>query len=343
MSSIEMPNIKELAKKREYSFLQTEDRLRDGLVFLVVSGSHGYGTATYESDVDIRGVCFNSMQDLLGFGDFEQFVDVATDTVIYSFNKFAKLACDCNPNIIEMLGCGLECYEVNNDCFYKIYENRHLFLSKRAIKAFGGYATQQLRRLQNALARGTYPQDEKERHIMESVKNAITQFNGRYSPFPEGSIGVYLSKPAKAGLPVEIYTDVSLSGYPLRDFKNILADCQNIVKDYDKLNTRNKKKDDLHLNKHAMHLVRLYMMCIDILENRQINTRQASGLDLLVDIRNGAFQKEDGTFSKEFFKLVDDYESKMAMAAKSTLLPDNPDMAAIEKLVVEVNRAGLGL
>ena len=29
----------------------------------------------------------------------------------------------------------------------------------------------------------------------------------------------------------------------------------NIVKDYRKLGKRNKKKDDEHLNKHAMHLV----------------------------------------------------------------------------------------
>ena len=40
----------------------------------------------------------------------------------------------------------------------------------------------------------------------------------------------------------------------------------NCGKEVEKIGKRNKKKDDLHLNKHAMHLIRLFMMGIDILE-----------------------------------------------------------------------------
>ena len=45
-----------------------------------------------------------------------------------------------------------------------------------------------------------------------------------------------------------------------------------ITRNYDKIHHRNKKKDDAHLNKHAMHLVRLYLMCLDILEREEIVT-----------------------------------------------------------------------
>ena len=54
-----------------------------------------------------------------------------------------------------------------------LLDNRKLFLSKRAINSFGGYADAQLRRLQNALARDSFPQNEKEQHIFNSVKNAM--------------------------------------------------------------------------------------------------------------------------------------------------------------------------
>ncbi len=40
----------------------------------------------------------------------------------------------------------------------------------------------------------------------------------------------------------------------------------------EKLNHRNHKKDEEHLNKHAMHLIRLYLTCIDLLENGVFST-----------------------------------------------------------------------
>ncbi len=54
--------------------------------------------------------------------------------------------------------------------------------------------------------------------------------------------------------------------------KNINSDMNNIVKDYSKLNHRNSKKDELHLNKHAMHLIRLLVTGTEILEGKGVNT-----------------------------------------------------------------------
>lgn len=44
-----------------------------------------------------------------------------------------------------------------------------MFLSKRIIDTFGNYAAAQLRRLENALARDHYPQNEKEKHIFNTL------------------------------------------------------------------------------------------------------------------------------------------------------------------------------
>ena len=131
--------------------------------------------------------------------------------------------------------------------------------------------------------------------------------------------------------------DIALNHYPLRDYKGLWAEMHNIVKDYAKLNGRNNKKDDAHLNKHAMHLIRLYLMCIDILEKQEINTYREKEHDLLMDIRNGKYQKEDGTFQSEFFEMVDVYQNKMEQAIKHTTLPQKPNDKEVEELVMSIN------
>ena len=69
-----------------------------------------------------------------------------------------------------MLGCKPEHYFLLTDTGRMMIENRKLFMSKRAVHSFGGYATQQLRRLENALARDKMPQSRREEHIRNSME-----------------------------------------------------------------------------------------------------------------------------------------------------------------------------
>lgn len=264
-------------------------------------------------------------------------MDGNTDTTIYTFNKMITLLLNCNPNTIELLGLNPEHYLYLNSIGKSLLANKEMFLSKRAIQSFGGYADAQLRRLQNALARDTYPQSEREQHIFNSVKNAMYDFNRKYHSFDSSELHVYVDDSDSPDFDTEIFIDTRLEHYPLRDYKNIWAEMNNIVKDYDKLGKRNRKKDDNHLNKHAMHLVRLFMMAIDILEKKEINTYRRNEHELLISIRNGAFQNEDGTFTKEFYELIADYERKLEIAASTTDLPDEPDFEKVQKFVMSIN------
>ena len=101
---------------------------------------------------------------------------------------------------------------------------------------------------------------------------------------------------------------------------------------------QNKKKDDNHLNKHAMHLIRLFMMSIDILEKGEIRTHRKDDLPTLLAIRRGDYMLADGTFSPEFYEMLEEYEHKLDEAAEKTALPDNPDMAKVEVFVERINR-----
>lgn len=330
-----MLDINKLIQNQEYNFIRENEHLQN-IMFLTLGGSHAYGTNIESSDVDIRGVTLNSISDLLGFGTFEQVTDISTDTTIYGFNKFVSLLINCNPNTIELLGNN-EYYMLSKEGKL-LLQNKNLFLSQKAIASFGGYATQQLRRLENALARDVYQQSDKEHHIKATCESSLLQFENKYTDFDSNSIKLMIDNSNKENIDVEIFTDIVLTHYPLRDIKNILTDMTNTISNFEKLNSRNKKKDDLHLNKHAMHLIRLYLMCLDILEKEEINTYRANDIELLMSIRNGEYQKDDGGYKQEFFDIVRDFENKVEYARKNTSLPKFPDMKKIEDLVITINK-----
>ena len=319
----------------EYKFLWDNQILNNHICLLTLGGSYAYGTNIKSSDIDIRGIAVNSRENILLRKDFEQVVDINTDTTIYSFDKILKLLANCNPNTIEMLGCKKEHY-ITNEIGDLILKNKEIFLSKKAIYTFGGYANAQLRRLQNAIARDSYKQDERLNHIFGTISHMIPELNSRYS-FGENNLNIYIDKAdVNSGYENEIYFDVNLQHYPIRDFNGFISEMSNVVKQYDKLGKRNTKKDDLHLNKHMMHLVRLYLMCFDILEFHEINTYRENDISLLMDIRNGKFL-QNGKVDNEFFDLINRLEDKLNKLSKITTLPENPDYKKINELQITIN------
>lgn len=336
-----MPDFRKLIDSDRYSFLRDNDRLADRIIILGPGGSYAYGTNREDSDIDLRGVTLQKPTDLIGLTSFEQFEDRETDTVIYSFMKIIKLLIECNPNTCEILGLPREEYVILTPIGEELIENTHLFLSKRAARSFSGYAGAQLRRMQNALARGKMEQSEKEKHIMNSVSNSLNDFNRKYNSCRYGDIKLYIDKSTTPGFETEIYTDAVYTHMPLREYKALLETLGNVVTDYDKIGKRNKKKDDNHLNKHAMHLIRLYIMAIDIFEKEEIITRRTKEHDLLMKIRNGGFMKEDGNFDAEFYDILSEYETRLNKAVRLSTLPDEPDMHAIEQFVCSVNRIAI--
>lgn len=334
-------DFKSLMMTEEYDFLRSHKRLGNRIILLGLGGSYAYGTDNENSDIDFRGVTLPLPSDILGLTTFEQYEDAHTDTVIYSFNKIVKLLLECNPNTCEILGLEEDQYLIKTKIGQELIDNRHLFLSKRAAKSFGGYAGAQLRRLQNAIARDTMSQSEREGHILNSVKNVLEDFQRRYGNTDRGNIRLYVDKAVTEGMDTEIFVDADLKHMPLRDYQKMFTALNSVIRDYDKIGKRNKKKDDNHLNKHAMHLIRLFLMAIDILELGEIRTHRTDDLDLLRKIREGGFQNEDGTFNAEFYRILSEYEKRLDIAAAHSTLPDNPDMEKVEAFVERVNRKAI--
>ena len=330
-------DFQKLINSSQYDFLRTNEHLGDKIILLGLGGSYAYGTNIETSDVDIRGCALNSKEELLTNKNFEQFTNEETDTTIYSFNKLISLLSNCNPNTIEILGLRPEDYIFLSDIGHELICNAEMFLSKKAVSTFGGYANSQLRRLDNKAVR-LVNQEQREKHILNSIMNAKYTFPEKYFMYDCDAINLYVDKSLQEDYDTEIFMDINLHHYPLRDYKSMWSEMNNIVKEYSKFGKRNTHAlEHNKLGKHMMHLVRLFYMCFDILENHKIITYRVKEHDLLMDIRNGKYLNDNQQPIPEFFEMIDELEKRLEYDKNNTDLPDKPDYKKINEFVMYVN------
>lgn len=334
---MEMNHIKEIINSKEYDFLKSHKHLDKNIILLGLSGSYAYGTDNESSDLDIRGAALNLKEEILLGKDFNQFVDISTDTTIYSFNKIIQLLVSNNPNTIEILGLRKEHYLYLSSIGKKLLDNRKIFLSQICIHTFGGYAGSQLRRLENKASR-LVTQAEQEVHILKSIDNARYDFKNRYYPYNDSQIALYIDKAIQEEYDTEIFMDINLKHYPLRDWCGMWNEMKAITSSYAKIGKRNENAIEHNkLGKHMCHLIRLYMMCIDILEKGEIITYREKEHDLLISIRNGEYLDNNRQPIKAFYDLLDEYEKRFDYAKKNTCLPKQPDYKKINEFKIYVN------
>lgn len=323
-----------LLQGQDYDFLRTNKHLGKNILFLTLGGSNAYGTNTTNSDVDVRGVA--GSPDILGFNHFEQVIDNKTDTVIFAIGKFVSMLVQCNPNIIELLGNDPELYVNMTPEGEMLLDNKELFLSKRVACSYGGFANDQLRRLQMGLLRnGNSPEWLKNKFEKRSLERVLAAQN-KLDDFSL-SIGEDEDEDGKHPLLIS----GNMSNYPVTSLKSMLKGLCTTIEQYEKPQNPKALKDAVHINKHAMHIVRLYYTAFDILEQGKIITRRDKEHEELLAIRNGKYMREDGTYEPAFFDMVDSFEARFQKAVKESVLPAKPNMQKIEELLVAINKSYL--
>jgi len=113
-------------------------------LYLVIRGSHAYGTNLPTSDTDYSGVFVQNLDSILGMSYVEQINDDKNDIVIYELRRFLELLAKNNPTILELLNTPEDCIVYKHPLFYKILENKDNFLTKICANSFGGYAKEQI-------------------------------------------------------------------------------------------------------------------------------------------------------------------------------------------------------
>lgn len=310
----------------DYSFLDTNENLHNP-VLIGLGGSHAYGTNMAGSDMDIRGIAMHSKEDLLLGRGFEQVINEKTDTVIYSFKKICSLLANCNPNVIELLGLKPEHYLYTSPLGQKLIDNVDMFLSMKCVNSFMGYANSQMYRLQQKTL-SALSETDLNNHICKTMNGMRDMLEKQHDM---KGVDVHM----KDG---KIVLDLDVKDYPIESLSGVLGALNNTLRDYNKSSQRNNYAIEHNkVAKHSMHLLRLYMMCEDLLVDGKIVTYREKEHDLLMDIRNGGYLAEDGKPTKEFFDIVREYEDRLDRAKQHSVLPERPDMERIEKFMIKAN------
>jgi predicted nucleotidyltransferase len=113
-------------------------------LYLVIRGSHAYGTNVETSDVDYAGVFIQPVEDIIGNKYKEQINDDKNDIVIYEIRRFLELLGSNNPTVLELLNTPEDCIVYKDPIFDEVLKNRDKFITKICAKSLGGYAKQQI-------------------------------------------------------------------------------------------------------------------------------------------------------------------------------------------------------
>lgn len=114
-------------------------------LYRVIVGSQSYGTSVEGSDIDYKGIYAQDLDELIGFGYKEQ-RNNNKDDVDYEIRRFIELLETANPTVLEMLFSPEDCIVEKHPAMDILIKNRHLFLTKKCLYSFGGYAIAQIKK-----------------------------------------------------------------------------------------------------------------------------------------------------------------------------------------------------
>jgi predicted nucleotidyltransferase len=299
--------------------MNAEEIAEKGLLFYTLSGSHAYGTSRPESDKDWRGIFVlpqpiyrSAFQTIEILETFRQ----EKDAVVYELKKFVKLLVDQNPNIMELLWAPDDCIQLVHNDFKPLFENRDLFISKKAKFTFSGYAHSQLQRIKGHNKWINNPQPKrrpKEIDFVSVVWNNTNVVNwNKEVPFKD--FKAYLLGGETYGLVYsggDIWHDIhealviqegSMSGKTpsliVKFNKQLYKEHVENWKHYwEWVKNRNVVRSEFEQKygydtKHASHLIRLLRMGHEILKEEGVLVRRPDAQNLL-DIRNGKYTYEE--------------------------------------------------
>lgn len=94
--------------------------------------------------------------------------------------------------------------------------------------------------------------------------------------------------------------------------------------------------DSVKINKKIYQIVRLYLMCFDVLEKCKILTYRENDIKLLLEIREGKFLK-DNKLTDDFMQYLQSLENTMQELKETTTLPEKPNYKKLNDFVTDCN------
>jgi uncharacterized protein len=309
--------------------------LEKSIIFKCITGSRLYGTATLESDTDVRGVFIPPEKYYFGFlNNVEQVESKTPDETFWEIRKFFKLCLDNNPNILELLFIPDSHVIETSPAWSRVNENRELFLSTKARHTFSGYAVSQLHRIKQHREWLLHPVERQPLRSdfgLPNDRSLVT--SDQLNAFNELTVN-YSNDVANCIIDTN-FLDV------LKREKAFLNANKHWGEYINWQKQRNPLRHDLeekfgYDTKHASHLARLIGEGKELLTQGVI-TFPRPDVDELIKIRSGGYTYD------ELMKKYGDIDKTFESIEKDFVLPHSPDRVKADDLCQELVFNCLGL
>jgi hypothetical protein len=299
------------------------------LILKVRVGSHLYGTSTPESDEDFIGIFVPDAEYLLGLdripkGEVDlgiKFKDAegkntkdAVDFKAYTLEKFARLALDNNPNVLEILFVNLDNVLFANDIGYQLLNLRHEFLSTKIKHRFLGYAFSQKHKMVIKL--------ENYEKLLEAI-DYIDHSTDKQFLLDIEHHPIFVRKKDHVTIG-DVNMPVTVT---IKKAKKMLA--ARLAKFGSRQELVSKYGYD---TKFASHLIRLLDEGLELLTTGTLRF-PLEGRQLLRDIRTGKLSMQ------EVLDMADGMEKEVEYFCETTKLPHSPNRKLVEKFVIDTHRS----
>lgn len=342
-----------------------KEKINRQLIFLCISGSHAYGTATENSDVDVRGIFVGDKEEIIGESHIEQYENPTNDTVIYEVRKALHLIAEQNPNMLELLWVDETDIIYATDLYWRIRKQREYLLSSLSRFKFSGYAMSQLKRIRGHnkwLSQEQEGKFETKPELLDYCriirttgatirdKEILFQF-ARCTFLTHETETIFKIWESENSSSKSLWiSEKSNYEFSFREFKPKDAIFYGILLfSHDEFDTamknyihwekwkreRNKDRSELEKNfgydtKHAMHLIRLLRMGMEILRGEGVIIKRPDA-DFLKQIRNGIWTYE------QILSYAEDMDKKcLESEYKITTMRKSVDKDLLNKLIIEI-------
>jgi len=292
----------------------------------------------------------------------EQFQDNKNDVTYFEIRKFLKLACDNNPNIVELLFIPENKMLICTKEFEEIIENRKYIISKKVKHTFSGYAHSQFNRIKlhrNWLLNPPKKKPERKdfglsEHKSNLTRDQIGAFNKLLALKLDNIVEFHPLKEQiekmkethdfniLCGQYLKLDKDALQEIIPISDeFINILqkengyAQAERHFNQYQNWKrNRNPTRAVLEEKfgfdtKHGAHLVRLISEADELL-NTGFITFPRPDAEYLLEIRNGKYKYE------ELEDIIENYDNKFEEYYKTSKLEKSADMNIVDNLCMKL-------
>ena len=294
------------------------------VIYETIHGSRAYGLATETSDTDLRGVFVPPPLAFTGFVAQPDQIEPAAERVLYEIRKFFRLAAACNPTVIEVLFTDPQDHVTVSAEGRLLLDRRSDFLSRLAGDSFGKYGLAQLHRIKTHRRWLLSPPQAKPERASYGLPERST--------IPKNEQGA-----AEAMLRDGRLSEADLSPSFLelldreRRHRAALREWQQY---HEWARRRNPARAELERRygydtKHAMHLIRLLRMAVEILSTGEVVVRRPDAEDLRA-VRRGSL-----TFDA-LLEQADALGARIKALAETSTLPPRPDEERLNAFCCEL-------